>query len=179
MTRINANIKPSEMIDKHLMGEYFEIRRVRIYKPDPRIKSYRLGTGHVKFFATYKLTTLKRLDEISENLISRGLITSESYVATKQLFIDAWGTDIDQSTDYAYKAVETDAARLRLMKSLLKKVYAKKLTSKHSGQQLDLFQAISKLEFETENAISIRDKIINAKASNHPELLTYINTLLP
>lgn len=55
MTRINAGIKPSQLIDQHLLAEYRELPRVLTLalkaannKPIP--SEFTLGTGHVRFF---------------------------------------------------------------------------------------------------------------------------------
>ena len=56
MTRINVGIDPIELIDKHLLAEHREIKRIpntilsgrAIIKDIP--KKFTLGKGHVKFF---------------------------------------------------------------------------------------------------------------------------------
>lgn len=60
MTRINANIKPAQLIDQHLIAEYREIIRIpNAYHKNPQTylnsikrapKSFVLGTGHVLYF---------------------------------------------------------------------------------------------------------------------------------
>lgn len=56
MTRINASIQPIELCDKHLLGEIFEITRIPSTIKSGKAKiqnipeSFRLGSGHVKFF---------------------------------------------------------------------------------------------------------------------------------
>jgi len=57
MTRINANIKPEDLIDQHLIAEYREIIRIpnvlssNGYNANRKYPtSFRLGTGHVLYF---------------------------------------------------------------------------------------------------------------------------------
>jgi len=78
MTRINVGIEPSELVNKHLLAEHREIKRIpnciksgrysMIGQPD----TFRLGTGHVKFF--YDKINYLRLRYISlyEECIKRG-----------------------------------------------------------------------------------------------------------
>lgn len=65
MTRINV-IDPSELTDQHLIAEFRELPRVfalaRALKPNEQISSYRLGTGHVRFFYN-KTSWLSRRQE--------------------------------------------------------------------------------------------------------------------
>lgn len=54
MTRINV-VLPSELVDKHLIAEWKEISRIltQARKPNKNEKwpeTYRMGTGHMKFF---------------------------------------------------------------------------------------------------------------------------------
>ena len=53
MTRINC-IDPVDLLDQHLLAEYRELPRVfklaRKLDPSEVVATYRLGTGHVKFF---------------------------------------------------------------------------------------------------------------------------------
>lgn len=56
MTRINAGIPPSELSDLHLRAEHREIKRIPNTIKSGKAKvtgipeTFRLGTGHVKFF---------------------------------------------------------------------------------------------------------------------------------
>lgn len=157
MTRVNGNIHPSEIVNKHLQAEYFEIRRVRHYKPNKKFNKFVLGTGHVKFFSTNRLTTMDRLATISQELLERGLVTQESIDATKKLFTDVW-LEFDEKI-YQYSADETDLVRLRLMDSL-QNMYKKAKYNKYGSKNVDFVEAVSLLKFETENGIAIQNKII-------------------
>jgi hypothetical protein len=76
MTRINT-IPPSKLTDKHLIAEHREIKRVpNVVKKQKEVKdipeTFRMGTGHVKFFYD-KLGFLKnRYEEIYKECINRG-----------------------------------------------------------------------------------------------------------
>lgn len=52
MTRINANIPPANLCDKHLLAEHREIIRVRHAQlsSSKAPKEFKLGKGHVLFF---------------------------------------------------------------------------------------------------------------------------------
>ena len=56
MTRINVGIPPAELIDKHLIAEHREIKRIPNlvskgkFNMDGQPSDFKLGTGHVKFF---------------------------------------------------------------------------------------------------------------------------------
>ena len=64
MTRINVGIPPLELIDKHLLAEHREIKRIPNciakgkYNMDGIPEQFKLGKGHVKFFYN-KLLYLK------------------------------------------------------------------------------------------------------------------------
>ena len=65
MTRINCGIPPAELVDKHLIAEHREIKRIPNcikkgrYNLTGQPDKFTLGTGHVKFFYD-KLGYLKR-----------------------------------------------------------------------------------------------------------------------
>jgi hypothetical protein len=160
MTRINANLVPSELINKHLMAEYFEIRRVRHYKPDENIKTFRLGKGHVKFYSTHKSTTIKRLQDISEELLKRGLVTQQSIDSTFQLFQESWG-NVEMVNIYEYSPEENDMLRLRLMSILENKIYKKRGTQKYGQENIKVVEAINLLQFETEAGKTAQSSIIS------------------
>jgi len=75
MTRINC-IPVEELADQHLLIEYREITRVsklaRELSASELILSYRLGTGHVKFFYDKGLYLAKRTDELYAECLNRG-----------------------------------------------------------------------------------------------------------
>jgi deoxyribonuclease (pyrimidine dimer) len=78
MTRINC-IPPQELTDKHLIAEYRELPR--IYKLsrhcDDVPESYKLGTGHIKFFYDKGEYLRKRFeDQIVPEMRARGFKTN-------------------------------------------------------------------------------------------------------
>jgi deoxyribonuclease (pyrimidine dimer) len=75
MTRVNL-IPPYKLLDQHLIAEYREIPMVisnlkRSKKTDIP-KSYRLGTGHVLFFANKWKFLCDRHREIIDEMLVRG-----------------------------------------------------------------------------------------------------------
>lgn len=84
MTRINSNIPPSELKQKHLVAELREItmvpaalrRSLRAKHPDDILRSipkeFTLNTGHVKFFYNKLLFLQKRFHLLVEEMIKRG-----------------------------------------------------------------------------------------------------------
>lgn len=82
MTRINANIKPKDLIDQHLIAEYREIVRIPniVKKKEVDISkipaSFRLGTGHVLFFYNKLKFLHKRFLLLKKELDNRGIINN-------------------------------------------------------------------------------------------------------
>jgi deoxyribonuclease (pyrimidine dimer) len=83
MTRINC-VPPSELHNKHLVAEYYELPRVFTYvrkavengKDITAIKApneYTLGTGHVKFFYTRLGWCVERMAELTIEMKVRGM----------------------------------------------------------------------------------------------------------
>lgn len=70
MTRINAGIKPAELVDKHLLAEHREIIRIPNciskgrFNLEGQPSKFTLGKGHVKFFYTRLLYLKNRYIEI-------------------------------------------------------------------------------------------------------------------
>ena len=102
MTRINL-VAPSELVDEHLMAEYRELPR--IFKAAPQYKgsitglpeSYRLGTGHVKFFYN-KLDFLEeRWLNLVQELVDRGFDLSAEYIAYVNGLMDTVPDHLRQS----------------------------------------------------------------------------------
>ena len=161
MTRVNANIKPRELVDNHLSAEFFEIRRVRLYKPDLSINSFRLGKGHVKFFSTYRRTTYKRVCSINKELIKRRLIPKKSSKSLKDLFKESWGKDIKEGLEYRYKPKDNDICRHRIMESLIK-IHNKGNNIKYNKGNITISDAIKLLEFETEEYKLIQNEFLKS-----------------
>ena len=80
MTRINL-IPVNKLTDKHLVAEYREMLRLRHLHPRktmPDIPSYRLGKGHVLFFADKGLWLLKRHKQLCQEMRKREFTTNYS-----------------------------------------------------------------------------------------------------
>ena len=99
MTRINC-VDPSMLSDKHLVAEYNELPRVfRLVLQtgeDPRWlkathRTYKLGSGHLKFFYTKCQYLKKRYVELYKEMLRREMKPHSSVVKavlTRAKFID-------------------------------------------------------------------------------------------
>ncbi len=119
MTRINVGVKPKELVDKHLMAEHREIKRIPNcvakgkfdMKGQPKL--FTLGTGHVKFFYD-KLGYLKRrYEELYAECITRGF--------NVQYYGDAWSdVPIHLMGDYTPSDIDRAIIRERISERLSK-----------------------------------------------------------
>jgi hypothetical protein len=107
MTRINVGMLPTELGDRHLMAEHREIKRIPNciskgkYNMDGIPDTFKLGTGHVKFFYNKLLYLKKRYVRIYEECISRGF-NVQNYIEAwnnvpEELMNDYTPTDVDRS----------------------------------------------------------------------------------
>lgn len=87
MTRINANIEPADLIDKHLLAEYRELIRIpnvvnkyhisKLYDKLKTIpKQFTLGTGHVLYFYDKQQFLHKRFLLLKQELSHRNIINN-------------------------------------------------------------------------------------------------------
>lgn len=78
MTRINAGIPVTDLVDAHLLAEHREIKRIpnAIKTGKPKLKDipneFKLGTGHVKFFYNKLKFLHKRYVSLYNECINRG-----------------------------------------------------------------------------------------------------------
>jgi len=78
MTRINSGIPPAELVNKHLLAEHREIKRIPNvikkgkYKLEGMPAQFTLGTGHVKFFYDKLAYIENRYEAIHEECLKRG-----------------------------------------------------------------------------------------------------------
>ena len=82
MTRINANVPPSRLVDQHLLAEYREIVRIpnavnkdynkALTAIESAPKTYKLGTGHVTFHYNKLKYLHLRFLSLKEELKIRG-----------------------------------------------------------------------------------------------------------
>jgi len=107
MTRINCGVPPAELVDKHLMAEHRELKRIPNcvakgrYNLAGQPTTFTLGAGHVKFFYD-KLGYLKsRYEELYAECIRRGFAVQyygEAWVGVpRSLMGDYIPTDYDRS----------------------------------------------------------------------------------
>lgn len=119
MTRINCGIEVEELVDKHLMAEHREIKRIPNcvakgkFNMKGQPKAFTLGTGHVKFFYN-KLGYLKRrYEELYAECISRGF--------NVQYYGDAWnGIPNHLMGDYTPTNTDREIIRERISERLSK-----------------------------------------------------------
>ena len=77
MTRINVGINPKELIDKHLLAEHREIKRIPNlikkgkFSLENQPKEFKLGSGHVKFFYDKLLFLKKRYELLYNECVNR------------------------------------------------------------------------------------------------------------
>lgn len=82
MTRINSGIMPAHLTDQHLMAEYREMVRIPNAVARQHLEgrdvlravpdTYRLGTGHVRYFYDKIRHLHRRFNDIREELLDRG-----------------------------------------------------------------------------------------------------------
>lgn len=82
MVRVNL-IHPKRLSDQHLIAEYLEILMLIGYVKKNKIleevpKTYRLGTGHIKFFKDKLLYLKKRHEELKKEMKKRGFVTRKT-----------------------------------------------------------------------------------------------------
>jgi hypothetical protein len=110
MTRINCGIKPAELVDKHLMAEHREIKRIPNciskgrYSMKGQPDKFTLGTGHVKFFYDKLLYLKNRYEKIYAECKNRGFNVT--------YYGDAW-IDVPQELMGDYEPTDEDRAIIR------------------------------------------------------------------
>lgn len=110
MTRINCGIPPAELVDKHLIAEHREIKRIPNcikkgrYNLTGQPDKFTLGTGHVKFFYTRLGYLKKRYESIYKECIKRGFNVT--------YFGDCW-QDVPKHLMNDYKPTESDKTIIR------------------------------------------------------------------
>jgi hypothetical protein len=113
MTRINIGIDPSCLSNKHLLAEHREIKRIpnsvkagkAVIKNIP--PSFRLGSGHVKFFYNKLGHLLSRYKAIKTECIKRGFNITD--------YESAWnGLPIELMQDYTPTDRDIDIIMERL-----------------------------------------------------------------
>lgn len=78
MTRINLGISPAILTGAHLLAEHREMKRIPNMVREGKIgvnnipDTFRLGTGHVKFFVNKLGYLLDRYNEVYNECLKRG-----------------------------------------------------------------------------------------------------------
>lgn len=136
MTRINANIPVEQLVNKHLLVEFFEITRVtsqlskRLAKgnglPKSMPQQFKLGSGHVTFFLDKGLYLHKRYDKLLAELLRRNFKITKifnwaEFYSDKQEYYN----DYDMSLADNQVLIDRLTVRLRTMKNL--KYYDQKI----------------------------------------------------
>ena len=97
MTRINL-IPVEELHYKHLVAEYRELPRVvdlaRKLSPKEKVPTFRMGTGHVKFFYDKILFLKNRQDQLIAEMIKRGyepnFTSTEKFLDVDPALLNDW-----------------------------------------------------------------------------------------
>lgn len=110
MTRINCGIPPAELVDKHLIAEHREIKRIPNcirkgrYNLNGQPDKFTLGTGHVKFFYDKLFYLKRRYESIYQECLNRGFNVT--------YFGDCW-QDIPKHLMNDYNPTENDKLIIR------------------------------------------------------------------
>tara|TARA_R110002020_G_scaffold157161_2_gene339671 strand:- start:297 stop:656 length:360 start_codon:yes stop_codon:yes gene_type:complete len=106
MTRINVGIPPAELVNKHLIAEHREIKRIPNciakgrYNMEGIPNRFKLGSGHVKFFYNKLLYLKNRYTSLYCECKKRGF-NVQNYINAwdnipKELMNDYQPTDFDR-----------------------------------------------------------------------------------
>jgi deoxyribonuclease (pyrimidine dimer) len=102
MTRISATITPAELCDQMLMAEHREIVRIPNMIKSGKAKvenipaSFRLGTGHVKFFYDKVAYLHARYHALHNECINRGFNVSDFHEAFNDIPIELYNNWIPE-----------------------------------------------------------------------------------
>lgn len=147
MTRINANIDPADLCDQHLLAEYREIVRIPNHVLKHKINftqipdTFRLGTGHVKFFYNKIGFLHYRFNFLKHNLNHRGIknnIEDDSFIKVFQQQPECYcNTNVNYGNSIV---VDRIIERVLLMKKVTmkgiaidKEKYCKELKTKYGN----------------------------------------------
>lgn len=123
MTRINAHIPPVNLCDQHLLAEHREIVRIPNTIKSGKAKidkipdTFKLGSGHVKFFYNKLLYLKNRYNILYDECVKRGFnVTnySESFDDLDDILYNDWCGDIKSNNIVKERIIE----RLSKMKNI-------------------------------------------------------------
>jgi deoxyribonuclease (pyrimidine dimer) len=119
MTRINCGIDPKTLSDKHLLAEHREIKRIpnAIRKGKFNLKNqpktFKLGTGHVKFFYDKLLYLKKRYDSLYQECKHRKF--NVTYYGSAWCYAPGLGSPLEpMMNDYIPTQYDIDIIQARL-----------------------------------------------------------------
>jgi len=105
MTRINSGIPTKELVDMHLLAEHREIKRIPNciksgrYSLDNMPSSFRMGTGHVKFFYDKLQYLHNRYLDIYAECVSRGFNVTDYSACFDDLPAELYNDYVPTDTD--------------------------------------------------------------------------------
>lgn len=117
MTRINCGIPVQELHNKHLLAEHREIVRIPNTitsgkaKIDNIPETFRLGTGHVKFFYNKLWYLQKRYIELYKECLRRGFLVQNYLTAFEDVPPDLFN-------DYVPTEQDNQIVRERILERL-------------------------------------------------------------
>jgi hypothetical protein len=136
MTRINCGIPPAELNDKHLIAEHREIKRIPNAILNGRCRldlkipeTFRLGTGHVRFFYDKLKYLHKRYNELHQECIQRGFKVTNFEEAF--LSFTSSGLYNDYSPSPADRELVIERIQNNIKSSIDKKMVKKLVKSKN------------------------------------------------
>lgn len=134
MTRINL-VPVEELSDQHLLAEYRELPRIvhAVISKKVLIKdipdSYRLGTGHVKFFYNKIIFLSERYQLIFAELRFRGFL-KDSVFSASGLSDEIKESGYCEEKEYHFSLDEIAISRARIVEKIIKKASWYKWTSR-------------------------------------------------
>jgi len=128
MTRINSGIPTAELVDMHLLAEHREIKRIPNciksgrYSLENMPSTFRMGTGHVKFFYDKLQYLHNRYLDIYAECVSRGFNVTDYSECFDDLPAELYND---------YTPTDTDRMLIRERIALRLLEYNKKKEKKH------------------------------------------------
>lgn len=110
MTRVNSAIAPESLCDQHLVAEYGEVLRINreSYRtPFHKIpKEFKLGKGHVKFFADKGKFIMRRHNDLKTEMHKRGYNTNYTYTLHNEGYNNDYTTTQKEFNELQYRIIE-------------------------------------------------------------------------
>lgn len=160
MTRINSNIKPSVLIDQHLLAEYNEITRIALIdfnKTHVIPITFRLGAGHVKFFYDKQKFLHERYLLLRNELVNRNISVNSDY---SHRWIEIKENYPSYYNSYEFNSQELLLSTIRLIVSIMR-IYKKSNTIRFNKNEISVSEAINLLKTNDYHNSILLDHIIN------------------